>query len=393
MTSFSDITTFAVGGEIKDFQDCKSTKSFVNAIKAADGKKEPLYIIGFGANTLALDKQFSGTVIRPQTHRVKFKRHKSCNRSSNCILATADAGVNFTDFVNHCIESSFSGLESLIGIPGTVGAAPVQNIGAYGSELADTFFSAEVFNRKTKKIETLFKGDMQFGYRSSILKTNRDKLCVSEKIILSVSLCLEYSDTAQIKNEQLAKSLNAEVGDVYSLYDISKELMSIRANKGTLIDPAQRINGFNVAQKSPASESSTNNSTVNKSSQFNYDRWSAGSFFTNPIVNANKLKLLPKNAPAFKIKNNEIENSEIKNSKTNKDLYKLSAGYLIEKAGFKKGFSVSKKASLSTLNNLVLTNRGDAKSDDILKLSKTVIEGVYKKFKIKLTPEVSILNY
>ncbi|MDR2799242.1 MAG: FAD-binding protein, partial [Bifidobacteriaceae bacterium] len=174
MTSFTDITTFAVGGEIENFIDCTTTKKFIKEIKAADGKKEALFIIGYGSNTLASDKEFKGTVLRPITRKVKFKLHKDC-KNTNCILATAEAGVNFTEFVTHCVESSFAGLESLIGIPGTIGAAPVQNIGAYGSQLSDAFYSAEVYNRKSEEKETLFKEDMQFGYRTSILKQKRDK--------------------------------------------------------------------------------------------------------------------------------------------------------------------------------------------------------------------------
>jgi UDP-N-acetylmuramate dehydrogenase len=385
LTTFSDITTFAVGGEIQNFIDCATTKKFIKEIKSADGKKEPLFIIGYGSNTLASDKQFKGTVLRPVTSKVKFKRHKDCKKD-NCILATAEAGANFTEFVSHCIESSFAGLESLIGIPGTIGASPVQNIGAYGSQLSDAFYSAEVYNRKSDKIETLFKNDMQFGYRTSILKQKKDKFSVSEKIVLSVSFCLQNSNVSTIKNSQLAKALDLKIGKAAHIYDIARALIAIRENKGTLIDPNQRKNGFNI-------QNSIKSKTLNgKNFAFDYNRWSAGSFFTNPIIEKAQLKYLPKDAPFFEIESDEIP-YELQSKTKGKKLYKLSGSYLIENAGFKKGFSIGKNAALSDLNPLVLTNRGNAKANEIINLAKTIENGVKNKFKISLSPEVNILNY
>ncbi|MDR3128032.1 MAG: UDP-N-acetylenolpyruvoylglucosamine reductase, partial [Bifidobacteriaceae bacterium] len=267
----------------------------------------------------------------------------------------------WSDFVTLCIDNSLQGLESLIGIPGTVGASSVQNIGAYGGQMADNFVFATVYNRQTQKVQILKKNNMEFAYRNSLLKKTHNQWHLSQYIILSVSFQLQKSSDAKIRDSQLAKALDCQINHKVKLKTIAEKLLEIRANKGTLIDPKQRLNGFN---------------TFDKKIKYNYNRWSCGSFFVNPIVNNKLANSLPDLTPKYK---------------TDKG-YKLSAAWLIEAAGINKGFGLNKLARVSNLNSLALTNRGQAKSADIFKLANYIMDKVYKKFKVKLIPEVNIIN-
>jgi len=314
-TNFKGLTTLKVGGEIKYFREVSSEEELIQAVKFAKENNLPIFILGGGSDIAPSDNYFDGLVIKYTANKI--------NRSKNKI--TADAGVKWDDLVKFSVENNLQGMECLSGIPGTVGAAPIQNIGAYGQELSDSFVSLTAYDIENENFKTFDKKQCKFGYRDSIFKS---KDYWQKFVIVNITLSLNnYSDP-----------------DV-TLQNIRDEILRVRDEK--LVNP--------------------------------FDIPNAGSFFKNPIVEKNIKDTLVIQYPeivAFSF-NNE---------------YKISAGWLIEKAGW-KGKSLG-PVKVSDKHALVLTNpEGKGNFSDIKKLADVIISDVYKKFKIRLEPEVQYINF
>lgn len=328
MRSLAEMTTLRVGGTPRSMVVAASEKEIIEAVSA----NPSALILGGGSNVIVSD-DFSGDVIKIESTGFE-------NDESACAGAwvTVAAGHNWNDFVASSVANGWTGIEGLAGIPGTVGATPIQNVGAYGQSVSETIAQVRAWNRKTKSVDTIFSANCEFGYRSSIFKTQPDTW-----VILSVTFQLPLGTmSAPIAYNELAAKLNVEIGDRVSTTDLQTAVLELRTGKGMVLDSADR------------------------------DTWSVGSFFMNPRV-----AVAPEGAPNWP----EADGS-----------LKVSAAWLIEQAGFNKGFSLNGRAALSSKHTLAITNRGDATSADISELADHIVAGVKAKFDIELKPEATFVN-
>ena len=268
--------------------------------------------------------------------------------SSGKKLVRAQAGENWDEFVAHTIELGLAGVEAMAGIPGTVGAGPVQNIGAYGQELSDTFVRLEFVDYETHEIVILEKADLEFGYRDSVIKRGRTGLITWVE--------LELQDfgglSAPITSGQIAGAFSANLGDQLPLREVAESVKKMRATKGMLL------------------------------SETDPDSVSCGSFFTNPIVSHTFARTLPEVSPRWET----LEDDGL--------TVKLSAAWLIENSGISKGFSLpGSKAAISSKHCLAITNRGGATADEIVQLANYVQLQVSNRFGITLVPEPNLIGF
>ena len=346
MTTLADLTTLRVGGPIARVVPATSSDSLVDAVVAADAAGDPLLVVGGGSNLLASDAPFEGTVVDVQPFgEVASIIHED---PAGSVVVRAGAGTVWDEFVSWTLSAGLSGIEALSGIPGTVGASPVQNVGAYGHEVAETIESVEAYDRLTGDVVRLLPEDLGFAYRSSAIKRSVGEPGLGDRpwgptgrwVVLSVDFRLERSPlSAPVMYAELARRLGVEAGERADASLVRSTVLELRRGKGMVLDPAD------------------------------HDTWSAGSFFTNPI--------LPEDAPRFK---------------AGEGLVKTSAAWLIDHAGCSKGFHLPEagdppRASLSTKHVLALTNRGNATGADIEALARAVRERVYDAFGVTLVPE------
>jgi UDP-N-acetylmuramate dehydrogenase len=328
MRSLAELTTLRVGGTPNSLVVATNESEIIDAISA----NPDALILGGGSNVLISD-DFHGDVIKIESTGFE-------NDESACAGAwvTVAAGHNWDDFVSSAVANGWTGIEGLAGIPGTVGATPIQNVGAYGQCVSDTIAQVRAWNKKTKSVDIIFAADCEFGYRTSIFKSKPDTW-----VILSVTFQLPLGTmSAPIAYNELAAKLKVELGDRVSTSDLQAGVLELRAGKGMVLDAAD------------------------------HDTWSVGSFFMNPRV-----AVAPENAPNWP----EAEGS-----------VKVSAAWLIEQAGFTKGFSLNGRAALSSKHTLAITNRGDATSADVSELADHIVAGVKAKFDIELKPEATFIS-
>ena len=335
MTDLRDFTSLRVGGPAKNFVEAHNEEEIIAALIAAGDS--PVLILGGGTNVLISDAGFAGTVIHI-TNSALVAEVDACSGAT----LTIGAGENWDDFVALTIERGFAGLETLSGIPGTVGAAPIQNIGAYGHEVSEFITRVRTYDRVAKAIRTFTNQECEFEYRSSIFKKNPGQF-----IILEVQFQIRIGDSSDpITYLELAKKLDIQMGEKAPTQQVRHTVLELRASKGMLLLPEDR------------------------------DSWSAGSFFTNPIVSQQEADKLPNAAPKWPLIDGQV---------------KISAAWLIENAGMHKGDEVG-GARISTKHVLALTNAGDATATDLIELAKTAQAKVYEKFGIKLEPEVNLVG-
>jgi UDP-N-acetylmuramate dehydrogenase len=335
MTDLRDFTSLRVGGPAKNFVEAHNEEEIIAALIAAGDS--PVLILGGGTNLLISDQGFAGTVIHI-TNNSLVAEVDACSGAT----LTIGAGENWDDFVALTIERGFAGLETLSGIPGTIGAAPIQNIGAYGHEVSEFITRVRTYDRKAQSIKTFTNLECEFEYRSSLFKKNPGQF-----IILDVQFQIRIGDSSEpITYLELAKKLDVQMGDKAPVNALRKAVLELRASKGMLLSPDD------------------------------HDSWSAGSFFTNPVVSQQAADALPDAAPKWPLIDGRV---------------KISAAWLIENAGIHKGDEVG-GARISTKHVLALTNAGDATATDLIELAKIAQAKVYEKFAIKLEPEVNLVG-
>ena len=335
MTELSKYTSFRVGGPAGKFIEVSTDSEIVSAIESAGSG--PLLIMGAGTNILVSDAGFEGTVIRISNNDLEAE----IDACSGATLKIG-AGENWDNFVAMTISRGFAGLETLSGIPGTVGAAPIQNIGAYGHEASEFITRVRTYDRKEKKLKTFTNQECSFSYRSSRFKSERDRF-----VILDVSFQLRIGEeTTPIIYAELAGALGIKVGEKASVVKTRKATLELRAKKGMLLDPADR------------------------------DSWSAGTFFTNPIIDEKIANQLPPEAPRWPQPDGRV---------------KTSAAWLMENAGVHKGDSIQ-GARISSKHVLALTNAGNATASDITALAREAQRKVAEVFGITLEPEVNLIG-
>lgn len=336
MTTLADLTTLHVGGPADATIYATTEAQLIAAVQECDRSQTPLLIVGGGSNILVGDAGFAGTVIVVATQGNSYE----IDACSGGMLQVA-AGVNWDEFVAFTIEKKLANLESLSGIPGTVGAAPIQNIGAYGHEVGEVIARVRTYDRKEGAIRTLMASECGFGYRSSRFKEEADRF-----VILDVTFQLRRGEASlPIEYGELAQALHVEVGARVDTTQLREQVLEIRRAKGMLYSSSEQ-------------------------------NWSAGSFFTNPIVDAKVAAELPEGAPRFIQPDGSV---------------KLSAAWLIANSGIEKGYRHG-GAKVSEKHVLALMNAGDATALDILELSQHLQREVKTHFGIELTPEVRFIN-
>lgn len=400
MTSFADITTMGVGGPIAHFIEPTTRVELIEAVEDADSKGLPLVVIGGGSNLLVSDKPFDGVVVRDARRLITVPDEAApVEGEDRTVHVNAEAGANWDDFVAFTVELGLEGVEGLSGIPGTVGASVVQNIGAYGQEVATSVESVEVWDRDTKTTRDLTPADLRFGYRYSALKTSMYAgpgrpagrfFPTPRYVVLSVTFALTHSAEGTVGYGQLAKALGVEVGDRMATADIRKAVLAVRAAKGMLEDPTRYVLPDMATAKREANilTDLERLASLNEAAGIpvgddglpapDYNRHSCGSFFMNPILTADQAAALPEDAPRF--------DSTLPDGTPGT---KTSAAWLIDHAGCHKGYKVDADApaSLSTQHTLALTNRGGAGAADIAALARAVQQAVKSVFGVDLVPE------
>ncbi len=335
MTELSKYTSFRVGGPAQKIVQVATEAEIIAAIEEAGDS--PLLIMGGGTNVLIADKGFDGTVIRISNNSVQSE----VDACSGATL-TIGAGEDWDRFVQTTIDRGYAGLETLSGIPGTVGAAPIQNIGAYGHEVAEFITRVRTYDRQEKEIKTFTNAQCEFTYRNSHFKAHPGRY-----VVLDVQFQIRIGEMSDpITYVELAKKLGIEPGDKATVKETRTAVLELRASKGMLLSPDD------------------------------HDSWSAGSFFTNPIVTQQQADTLPNAAPKWPLNDGRV---------------KISAAWLIENAGIHKGDEVG-GARISTKHVLALSNSGNATAADIAELAKRARNQVKEVFGITLEAEVNLVG-
>jgi len=324
----ADHTTLRVGGPARRFVTATTADELVRVVSGCDASGEPVLVLGGGSNVLVGDAGFDGTVVHIATRGI--------DADAATAALTVAAGEPWDAAVAAAVARGWAGIEALSGIPGTAGATPVQNVGAYGQEIAQTVASVRAWDRRTGRETAFTAGECGFGYRTSRFKREPDRW-----LVLEVAFRLTPGASAPIRYAELAGRLGVAPGAQAPLADVRAAVLELRRGKGMVPDDAD------------------------------HDTWSAGSFFTNPALDAPAAAALPPDAPRYPADGGRI---------------KTSAAWLIEHAGFGKGYGTP-VASLSTKHVLALTNRGGATAADILALAVEVRDGVRRRFGVELIPE------
>ncbi|HOA89497.1 MAG TPA: UDP-N-acetylmuramate dehydrogenase [Propioniciclava tarda] len=351
----ADHTTFRIGGPAKTWIEATTEAQLVDAVRSADDAGEPVLILSGGSNLLVSDDGFPGTVVRVATKGIssegsfcEFDADASSGLSAGggaaCggYLLTVAAGEDWDSFVAYAVANELVGVEALSGIPGLVGSTPIQNVGAYGQEVSQTIWSVRTYDRIARAQKTFANADCGFGYRHSRFKAEPGRY-----VVLEVTFQLEQGPrSAPIRFGELARTLGVDADGRAPLGAVRDAVLRLRRGKGMVLDAAD------------------------------HDTWSAGSFFTNPILDAHAAASLPGEAPRFEQPDGRV---------------KSSAAWLIEHAGFGKGFG-EPPATLSTKHTLALTNRGGASASDVVALARTIRAGVRERFGVSLVPEPVLIG-
>ncbi|WP_262347460.1 UDP-N-acetylmuramate dehydrogenase [Nocardioides dongxiaopingii] len=340
-----DHTTLRLGGPAGRFVVATTEAELVEAVSTADAAGEPVLLLGGGSNLVVADAGFAGTVVAVATTGLTSDTGDTGEAvgpdDATCggALVTVAAGADWDGFVAHAVERGWVGVEALSGIPGAVGSTPIQNVGAYGQDVAQTIARVRVWDRVLNRVRTFAGPDCDFGYRSSRFKAERYDAWGGRHVVLDVTFQLAVGTLgAPVAYAELARALGVEQGRRAPLADVRAAVLGLRGGKGMVLDAED------------------------------HDTWSAGSFFTNPVVPAAEV---PEGAPAWP---------------AGDGLAKTSAAWLIEHAGFARGHGAG-PARLSTKHTLALTNRGDATTEDLLALAREVRDGVHAAFGITLVHE------
>ncbi len=331
----AELTTLRVGGPAI-VADCASTDALVATVRALDAAGIPVLLLAGGSNLLVADAGFGGVVVRIATEDVRIEADH----------VIAEAGANWDAVVAATVQAGLGGLECLSGIPGSAGATPVQNVGAYGVEVAQLLRRVRLLDRPSGAVRWVEPEELGFGYRTSVLKHS------DRAVVLGVEFALRSDgSSAPLRYRELYQALDTEEGRSRPAAEVRAAVLRLRASKGMVLDPDD------------------------------HDTWSAGSFFTNPVVPAQR-EAEVRAAVAAHVGDVTIP------SYPAPDGVKFSAGWLIERAGFAKGFpGPQAPARLSTKHTLALTNRGAATAADLVELARTVRDGVAERFGIRLEPE------
>jgi UDP-N-acetylmuramate dehydrogenase len=343
LVELAALTTLRVGGPAAGYVRARSTDRVIDAVSECDARREPVLVLGGGSNLFVSDDGFPGTVVHIDTRGISSE----LTDGRGGVSVRVAAGEPWDGVAAVAVGHGWAGAEALSGIPGATGATPVQNVGAYGQEVGEIISSVRTWDRQEGRIRTLANADCEFTYRSSRFKEERFR-GGPRFVILEVTFQLRLTDVSGVvRYPELACALGIEVGGRAPLSQVRDAVLALRRSKGMVLDEAD------------------------------HDTWSAGSFFTNPILDAAVAASLPADAPRWPVDHGRV---------------KTSAAWLIERAGFGRGYGLPGPAALSTRHTLALTNRGSAKAKDLVELARTVREGVRAAFGIELHPEPTLIG-
>lgn len=340
------LTTMGIGGPARFFVRATTDESIAAAVEWARGRKTPLFILGGGSNLLIADEGFPGLVLQIATSGIVVERV-----DSSSVVVRVAAGEEWDGFVATAVGNGWAGIECLSGIPGSTGATPIQNVGAYGQEVSETILRVDALDRRTGQIRTFTNEECGFRYRESRFKTDQRDLWV----ILSVTFRLMPGGVANIRYPELARELELR-GDG-DLPSVRKTVLEIRKRKGMVIDPLDP------------------------------DTRSDGSFFMNPILDGNDARLFLDRAASV-----VGTDAPVPTFPASGDRVKLSAAWLIENAGFSRGY-VMGNAGLSTKHTLAVINRGGASANEVVALVEAIQERVEDVFGVRLHPEPNFIGF
>lgn len=353
-TTLADLTTMRVGGPAGRLVTAESADAVVDAVRAADEAGEPLLVLSGGSNLVVADAGFPGTVVRVVSRGAAPESASAC---AGVTLRVA-AGEPWDELVAEAVGHGWSGIEALSGIPGAAGATPVQNVGAYGQEVAHTIAQVRTWDRRDRRVRTFTAAECGFGYRVSRFKAEQLGPHGSvpggpRYVVMEVVFQLERNRLSQpIGYADLARQLGVAVGERVPLADAREGVLAQRRQRGMVLDDAD------------------------------HDTWCCGSFFTNPVLDHDGYAALADRV-ARRLGGDQLpprfpgEGGAVK----------TSAAWLIERAGFGKGFGMPGPAALSTKHTLAVTNRGWATAADVIALARTVRDGVVEAFGIRLVNE------
>jgi len=333
----ADHTTIHLGGPAKNLVWAQNQADLIEAVSTADADGTPVLVLGGGSNVVIADAGFDGLVVRVAYRGVAFPE-KAGEQAGEQVVMQAAAGEIWDDVVKASLARGLAGLECLSGIPGLAGATPIQNVGAYGTEISQLVIEVPVFDRVDRRHLILSPDDCRFGYRTSALKGD------DRYLALGVKLGLTRSETSQpVRYQQLADALGVELGGRAAALDVRAAVLALRAAKGMLIDPADP------------------------------DSVSVGSFFTNPVLREADV---PAGAPRWPGADGRV---------------KTSAAWLIEQAGFQRGFGDG-RVGLSAKHTLALVNRGGATTAELIAFARRIRDGVAQRFGVTLDVEPALVG-
>jgi UDP-N-acetylmuramate dehydrogenase len=336
-------TTLRLGGPPRRLVVATSADELVRLVREATRRGEPILLLAGGSNVVISDDGFPGTVVLIRSRGVQV-----VEETDDTVTLRVAAGEPWDDVVARAVAAGLSGIECLSGVPGSAGATPIQNVGAYGQEVAETVTAVRVYDRVADAIVTKSAGKCAFAYRSSIFRHS------DRWVVLSVDLKLARSPmSAPVRYAELARALGVEIGDRVPLADARAAVLELRAGKGMVLDPSDP------------------------------DTCSVGSFFTNPVLDAAAYERLCERTgdlgapPAWPGAGGVV---------------KVSAAWLIDKAGFSKGYAGAGGVAISSKHTLALTNRGTGSTAALLALAREIRDGVHERFGVTLQPEPILVN-
>ena len=339
--NLADHTTLHLGGPARRFVRAGTEADLIEAVRAADGAGEPLLILGGGSNLVVADRGFDGTVIQVATTGV--------HQDPEPGLVTVAAGEDWDAVVAWTVAAGLAGLECLSGIPGLAGATPIQNVGAYGQEVADTITAVRTYDRVTGEIDIFLNDRCGFGYRTSVFKRDDARL----HVVLSVTFRLaEQSASMPLRYPELAAALGVTPGDQVASTKVRSAVIDLRRGKGMVIDSTDP------------------------------DTRSVGSFFVNPVLDGAALAAVEAAARARCGAGTRVPRFDAGDG-----LVKVPAAWLIEQTGFGKGYSLGDGARISSKHTLALVNSGSASTAGLIALARQIRDGVRDAFGVSLAPE------
>ncbi|WP_431803013.1 UDP-N-acetylmuramate dehydrogenase [Microbacterium sp. bgisy203] len=367
------LTTLRAGGTPERMIEATTRDELVTALQDAWAAGDPWLVVGGGSNLLVGDEPLEGTVVLVRTRGIE-RLPTAADAAPGTVRLRVEAGHDWDDLVAHTVDAGLAGIEAMSGIPGTAGAAPIQNVGAYGQEIVETLVEVELLDEATGEVETVPAADLELGFRTSVLKQHYGHGARRSGVIVSITLELtEVGDGAfPVRGAQLRQALGMAPDDTATLRGIRETVLATRARKGMVLDDADP------------------------------DTHSAGSFFQNAIVSASFARTLPSEcprwplapvvAPVTVIPLAAFDGVVAPPVSVQPDV-KVSAAWLIEHAGLGKGFHLPRsRAALSTKHALAVTNRGGATAAELAELARYIQQRVQSEFGLILQPEPVLIG-